>query len=45
MLQYPLNYYNVPATRMTLPILFESELIVIFSYLSFAVLRLTEHDR
>lgn len=44
LLPYPLNYYDDSATRMTLLILFVSELIAIFSYLGFAMLRLTKHD-
>ena len=44
LLPYPLNHYDDSATRMTLLILFVSELIAIFSYLGFAMFRLTKHD-
>lgn len=44
LLPYPLNYYDDSATRMTLLILFVSELIAIFSYLGFAMFRLTRND-
>jgi hypothetical protein len=44
LLPYPLNYFDDSATRMTLLILFVSELIAIFSYLGFAMYRLTRHN-
>ena len=44
LLPYPLNYYDDSATRMTLLLLFISELIAIFSYLGFSMFRLTKHD-
>lgn len=44
LLPYPLNYYDDYATRMTLLILFISELIAIFSYLGFSMFRLTKYD-
>ena len=44
LLPYPLNHYDDSATRMTLLILFVSELIAIFSYLGFTMFRLTKHD-
>lgn len=44
LLPYPSNYYDDSATRIVLLILFISELVVIFIYLSFSMYKLTEHN-
>jgi hypothetical protein len=44
LLPYPIGNYDDSATRMTLLVLFISELIVLFAYLGFSMYRLTKHD-